>query len=62
MKIKLSKLDLSEPVIAFFEEGDWLRIVCQDQPDRFMRKKVAQVMLKQIAAHSSLEKSDLIVV
>jgi hypothetical protein len=54
------KVRLEEPVLKFYEEGDWLRIEAQGVPTRYMRKELAKNMLAQIGRHSVSEKSDLL--
>ena len=55
------RIDVSKPVMQFFEDGDWLRIEAQGKETRYLKKTLAKMMLVQIGQHSVAEKSDLIV-
>lgn len=59
-RILTKSIDVTLPVMKFYEDGDWLRIVVPGRPDRFLSKKLATDMMRQIGVHSLAEKPDLI--
>jgi hypothetical protein len=56
---KLHAETTADPVMTFFEEGDWLRIE-SSIGDRYLPKAIARKILREIGKHSVKEKSELI--
>jgi hypothetical protein len=57
-----NRIQLSKPVMEFYEDGDWLRIETQGKPDRYIRKESARKLLALFGSKSVKEKSDLLIV
>jgi hypothetical protein len=49
-----------QPVMTFWEDGDWLRIQSQDGSVRYLHKHPASDLLRWIGFESQKEKSELV--
>lgn len=50
-----------EPVMEFFEEGDWLRIEVPGKRTRYIEKEIAKNLLFHFGKNAVSEKSKIIV-
>jgi hypothetical protein len=57
----MNPLLIKGPVLEFFEDGEWLRIECPGHKTRYLNKKYACELLRQIGLHAVTLKSDIVV-
>jgi len=58
-QFQIKRIALQKPVIEFYEEGEWLRIVVPFQKDRFIHKEIAQNLIASIG-FKSVEKKETV--
>jgi hypothetical protein len=56
-----SVIDTKKPVMEFFEDGEFLKIVVPSQNTRYLKKTIAQAILRAIGEHATEERTTLYV-